>query len=88
MVKISLLFTKPNRKYPKLLNFSPPLELVFWVRYCRIINKLTAFNFVLEVVNLSRMFRKSLLLIISQILTKINSLAKIKQGGLKFKSLG
>ena len=35
---------------------------------------------VLEIVNLSRMFRKSLLLIISQILTKINSLAKIKQG--------
>jgi hypothetical protein len=47
-------------------------KLVFLVRYCRIINKLTALNFVLEIVNLSRIVRNSPLLMILQILTKIN----------------
>ena len=47
-------------------------KLVFLVRYCRIINKLAAFNLVFEIVNLSRKFRNSLLIKISQILTKLN----------------
>jgi hypothetical protein len=62
------LYELLSNAYPKSLNFSPLFQLVFLVGYCQIINKLTAFNSDLEIVNFVRyvnfLFFKLMIMII------------------------